>query len=65
MTVSGAMYYTESDPFTGKSVYVAKSPRERMMQRALLQYKNPQNRKYIQKALKILDKEGLKRLLLP
>lgn len=65
MTVSGAMYYTESDPFTGSSIYVAKRPSERMMQRALLQYKNPQNRKYIRKALKILDKEGLKSLLLP
>jgi len=35
-----------------------------MMQRALLQYKNPQNRQYILKALKILDKENLKKVLL-
>ncbi len=62
MTVSGAMYYTEKDPFTGKNIYVAKRPSERMMQRALLQYKNPQNRDYIRKALKILNKEGLKSL---
>lgn len=64
MTLSGAMYYTEQDPFTGKKLYVAKYPHERMMQRALLQYKNPQNRQYILKALKILDKEGLKKVLL-
>ena len=64
MTLSGAMYYTEQDPFTGKKLYVAKYPHERMMQRALLQYKNPQNRQYILKALKILDKEGLKKTLL-
>ncbi|MCX5665898.1 MAG: YgiQ family radical SAM protein [Candidatus Omnitrophica bacterium] len=64
MTLSGAMYHTEQDPFTGKKLYVAKYPRERMMQRALLQYKNPQNRQYILKALKILDKEGLKKVLL-
>lgn len=64
MTVSGAMYYTETDPFTGRAVYVAKRPSERMMQRALLQYKNPQNRDHIRKALKILNKEGLKGLLL-
>ena len=64
MTLSGAMYYTEQDPFTGKKLYVAKYPRERMMQRALLQYKNPQNRHYILKALKILNKEGLKKVLL-
>ncbi len=64
MTLSGAMYYTEQDPFTGKKLYVAKYPRERMMQRALLQYKNPQNRQHILKALKILDKESLKKVLL-
>jgi uncharacterized radical SAM protein YgiQ len=64
MTLSGAMYYTELDPFTGKKLYVAKHPHERMMQRALLQYKNPQNRQHILKALKILDKEGLKKVLL-
>ncbi|MFA5256293.1 MAG: YgiQ family radical SAM protein [Candidatus Omnitrophota bacterium] len=64
MTLSGAMYYTEEDPFTGKKIYVAKYPHERMMQRALLQYKNPQNRQYILKALKILDKENLKKALL-
>ncbi|MDO8535748.1 MAG: YgiQ family radical SAM protein [Candidatus Omnitrophota bacterium] len=64
MTLSGAMYYTEQDPFTGKKLYVAKYPHERMMQRALLQYKNPQNRHYILKALKLLNKEGLKRALL-
>jgi uncharacterized radical SAM protein YgiQ len=59
MTVSGAMYYTGKDPFTDKSVYVARKPSERMMQRALLQYKNPQNRGYVRKALKILKREDL------
>ena len=62
MTVSGAMYYTEKDPFTGRPVYVAKRQGERMMQRALLQYKNPQNRGYLRKALKILNREDLKKL---
>lgn len=59
MTVSGAMYYTERDPFTGKTIYVAKGLSERMMQRALLQYNNPRNREYIRKALKILKREDL------
>lgn len=63
MTVSGAMYYTGKDPFTGRSVYVARKPSERMMQRALLQYKNPQNREYIKKALRILKREDLTYLL--
>ena len=63
MTVSGAMYHTQKDPFTGKTVYVAKKPSERMMHRALLQHKNPQNREYVKKALRILKREDLKRLL--
>ena len=58
MTVSACMYYTEKDLFTGKRIYVAKNPRERMMQRALLQYKNPQNKKYVRKALQALQKKG-------
>ncbi|MFH1431859.1 MAG: YgiQ family radical SAM protein, partial [archaeon] len=62
MTISGSMYYTEKNPLTGKNMYVAKTQSERAMQRALLQYKNPQNRKHILRALKILHKESLSRL---
>ena len=64
VSYSTLMYYTETDPFTGEAIYVAKRPSERMMQRALIQYKNPQNRVYIRKALKILNKENLKGLFL-
>lgn len=56
LTVSGAMYYTERDPFTGKKVYVAKTFTERKMQRALVQYKNPSNRTLVLEALKKLGK---------
>ncbi|MBU1853110.1 MAG: YgiQ family radical SAM protein, partial [Candidatus Omnitrophica bacterium] len=62
MTISGSMYYTEKNPLTGKNLYVAKTQSERAMQRALLQYKNPKNRKHILRALKILHKESLKKL---
>jgi len=55
LTLSGAMYYTESHPMTGKPVYVAKTFRERKMQRALVQYRNPSNRKLIRDALHALD----------
>ncbi len=54
LTVSGAMYYTEKDPFTGKRVYVAKTFKERKMQRALVQYKNPANKPLVLEALKKL-----------
>ncbi len=51
-TVSTCMFYTGLDPYTMKEVYVAKLPEEKAMQRALLQYYNPQNKDIILKALK-------------
>jgi uncharacterized radical SAM protein YgiQ len=51
LTASGVMYYTEKDPFTGKRVYVARTFRERKMQRALLQYKNAASRPLVLEAL--------------
>jgi hypothetical protein len=37
-TTSTCMFYTGLDPYTMKSVYVPKSPREKAMQRALMQF---------------------------
>jgi len=62
MTISGAMYFTEKDPFTGKNIYVAKGLRERKMHRALLQHNQPKNKKYVIEALRKLNKLGLKKL---
>ena len=50
-TISTCMYYTGLDPFTMKEVYVAKSSKEKAMQRALLQFKNPDNYKLVYEAL--------------
>lgn len=50
-TVSTCMYYTGLDPYTLKEVYVAKSPHEKAMQRALLQYFKPQNKDLVVEAL--------------
>ena len=47
------MYYTGLDPRTMQPVYVPKDPREKAMQRALMQYRNPKNRALIEEALKI------------
>jgi uncharacterized radical SAM protein YgiQ len=58
-TFSGVMYHTERHPFTGKRIYVAKTFRERKMQRALIQYRNPGSRKWIREALKILNARHL------
>ncbi|MPN57875.1 hypothetical protein SDC9_205571 [bioreactor metagenome] len=51
-TISTCMFYTELDPMTLEKVYVAKTPHEKALQRALLQYFNPKNRLLVEEALK-------------
>lgn len=58
-TVSTCMYYTELDPFTGKSIYVPKNPHEKAMQRALIQYRNPNHYDLVLEALKKADRMDL------
>lgn len=58
-TLSTCMYYTEKDPFTMKPVYVAKSPEEKKMQRALLHFNKKENRDTVKKALKKAGRENL------
>ena len=50
-TLSTCMYYTGIDPMTMQPVYVPRSPTEKAMQRALLQYTNPRNAPLVRKAL--------------
>lgn len=50
-TISTCMFYTEIDPRTMQPVYVPKNPEDKAMQRALLQYKNPENYKLVYRAL--------------
>lgn len=45
------MFYTGLNPYTLEEVYVPKSPKEKAMQRALLQYFNPKNKDTVVKAL--------------
>lgn len=58
-TLSTVMYYTGLDPRTGKEVYVPKSPREKAMQRALIQYKKPENYDLVKAALLKAHREDL------
>lgn len=51
-TISTCMFYTELDPYTMESVYVAKTPHDKALQRALLQYYNPKNQALVEEALK-------------
>ena len=54
-TLSTCMYYTGLDPRTMKPVYSAKTAREKALQRAMLQWFLPQNRKLV---LEALEKTG-------
>ena len=50
-TLSTCMYYAGVDPRTMKPVYVPKSPHEKAMQRALIQYRNPELYDLVSEAL--------------
>ena len=58
-TISTCMYYTGLDPETMQPVYVARTPREKDMQRALLQWRNPQKHALVIEALKAAGREDL------
>ena len=57
-TLSTAMYYTGLDPYTMREIYVARTPGEKQMQRALLQYYKPENRAIVAEAFRIADSRG-------
>lgn len=58
-TVSTAMYYTETDIFTGKPIYVAKTYKDKNLQRALLQMYKAENRKFVTDTLREMGKSNL------
>lgn len=58
-TISTCMYYTGVDPRTLKPVYVPQSYHEKAMQRALIQYRNPENYKLVREALLKAGREDL------
>lgn len=58
-TISTCMYYTGLDPRTMEPVYVATNPHEKAMQRALIQYRNPDNYDLVHEALIKAGREDL------
>ncbi|MDR0991555.1 MAG: YgiQ family radical SAM protein [Ruminococcus sp.] len=58
-TISTAMYYTGLDPYTEKAVYIPKTAEEKAMQRALLQYYRPENKRIVTAALKKINRADL------
>ena len=58
-TLSTCIYYTGLDPRTMEPVYVPKDPHEKAMQRALIQYRMPQNYNLVLEALKKTNRMDL------
>ena len=58
-TVSTCMYYTGLDPRTMEHVYTAVDPHEKAMQRALIQYRKPENYELCKEALLKCGREDL------
>ncbi|MCH5285851.1 MAG: YgiQ family radical SAM protein [Christensenellaceae bacterium] len=58
-TLSTCMFYTGLDPRTMDPVFVARSPEDKAMQRALMQYREPRNRPLVRKALRIAGRDDL------
>jgi len=58
-TLSTCMYHTGLDPRDMTPVYVPKTPHEKAMQRALLQFKNPANHELVCEALRLAGRDDL------
>lgn len=58
-TISTCMYYTGVDPRNMQPVYVARNSHEKAMQRALIQYKQPENYELVKEALLREHREDL------
>ena len=58
-TLSTCMFYTGFDPRNGKAVFIPRPPQDKAMQRALQQFKRPQNFPLVREALRKADREDL------
>ena len=58
-TISTCIYYTGVDPRTMKPVYCPRSPHEKALQRALIQYRDPKNRDLVTEALRKAGRQDL------
>lgn len=58
-TMSTCMFYTGVDPRTMERVYIPRDPHEKAMQRALIQYRKPENYKLVKEALRKAGREDL------
>jgi len=59
LTVAAAMFHTGRDPFSGDEVYVARTDREKALQRALLLSHKPESHAKAREALREAGREDL------
>lgn len=68
-TLSTCMYYTGLEPYSMQPVYTPVSHKEKAMQRALIQYKKPENYELVKEALIMCNRQDLigfdKKCLIP
>ena len=59
MTRACVQYVTGADPVTGEELYVPRGGRERRLQKALVRWKVPENRRLVEEALAVAGREDL------
>lgn len=64
MTLATTMYYTGSDPYTGKPVYVAKTKEEKQDQQRFFFWYKTDNRQWLQSTLKRIGRSDLIQVLM-
>ncbi len=58
-TLATCMYWTGIDPLSGDAVFVPRTPHQKALQRALIQYRNPKNRDLVREALRKAERTDL------
>lgn len=58
-SMATAMYYSGVHPISGETLTIVSNPEQRRLQRALLQYRKPENRTTVLKALRQAGREDL------
>ena len=64
-SLATCIYYSGSDPFSGKPIHVPRTVKEKRMQKALLLYHRPESKKDVLEALRLCGREDAVKLLLP
>ncbi|MGE5373300.1 MAG: YgiQ family radical SAM protein [Solirubrobacterales bacterium] len=59
MSLATCIYHTGIHPLTGEKIYVPRSAKERSLQRAVIQHRNPDNRELVLEALSAYGRRDL------